>query len=464
MKKTCKAGLLAVYGKFIENAVDGMEGRLNSYVREVSTALKKHNIDLVYPGLVGSLKECQDALGDFSESNCEAVIVLFLTYTPSLELAGPLCSTKLPIIFLDTTPVYDFCSVKDPGELMYNHGIHGLQDLCCVLKRRGKSFCVEAGHLTESDVVQRIGEKLKITGWVRRYTNNRVGLLGEPMVGMGDFCIPFEILEKKYDTEIDRIDPALLVKYADNIQKEDVKEEFEKDKDLFILDNSLDKDSYNNACRTSLALRNIIEDYRYTAVTVNNIQFKDWDSFQVVPFFEYSKMMGRNIGYAGEGDVVTAMLGSAFLPSAPESATFTEMFCPDWKNGRILLCHAGEVNINIAHSKPTLVQRQFTVAGKPAISLMCWYKAGDSVLVDLVPSDDGSFTMIVIPGWIEIDERFQLKEIIAGLFRPAIPLERMLKEYSYMGGTHHLVILYQENLEDLEEFARLMSWKYEIIH
>ncbi len=41
----------------------------------------------------------------------------------------------------------------------------------------------------------------------------------------------------------------------------------------------------------------------------------------------------------------------------PET-TFTEMFCPDWKNESIFLSHMGEVNVDLIAEKPKLINEQ----------------------------------------------------------------------------------------------------------
>lgn len=78
-------------------------------------------------------------------------------YSPSLQSIDALCRLHVPIIVLDTTETVSFDSMTDPVEIMYNHGIHGVQDMCNLLLRRGKKFFIEAGHFEQSDVIARVG-------------------------------------------------------------------------------------------------------------------------------------------------------------------------------------------------------------------------------------------------------------------------------------------------------------------
>ena len=58
----------------------------------------------------------------------------------------------------------------------------------------------------------------------------------------------------------------------------------------------------------------------------------------------------------GEGDVITAGLVGALLSANP-CVTFSEMFCPDWKNGSVFMSHMGEFNYNVASGKPFLTEK-----------------------------------------------------------------------------------------------------------
>jgi hypothetical protein len=76
-----------------------------------------------------------------------------------------------------------------PIEPSYNHGIHGIQDLCSLLARNGKSFAMEAGHRDRADVIYRLlghfpaAKAARVMGW------GGAGRIGEAFEGMGDFAI-----------------------------------------------------------------------------------------------------------------------------------------------------------------------------------------------------------------------------------------------------------------------------------
>ena len=73
---------------------------------------------------------------------------------------------------------------------------------------------IEAGHWQKSDVIDRTLAHLKackIAGAMRRA---RVGIIGEPFAGMGDFAIDFDVLKKTIGMDVVSLDCAQLKKIA----------------------------------------------------------------------------------------------------------------------------------------------------------------------------------------------------------------------------------------------------------
>lgn len=97
----------------------------------------------------------------FEKEDVDAIVTLHLAYSPSLESSEVLKRTKLPLIVLDTTPDYEFTPFTYADAMLYNHGIHGVQDMCNLLKRNGKAYQVFAGHTDHSDVLDRVAKSAR---------------------------------------------------------------------------------------------------------------------------------------------------------------------------------------------------------------------------------------------------------------------------------------------------------------
>jgi len=179
-----------------------------------------------------------------------------------------------------------------------------------------------------------------------------------------------------------------------------------------------------------------------------------------MPFLEAGKAMARGIGYAGEGDVLTAALTGALLSVYTETS-FVEMFCPDWKNGSIFISHMGEMNLNLSSVKPVLKEKNFpfTDADNPVVAYGR-FKGGEAVFVNLAPGKDNTYSLILSPvEMLDREGEDRMEDSVRGWFKPRIPVSEFLKTYSKHGGTHHAAIVYGGAVNVLENFAELMGWQ-----
>jgi len=174
--------------------------------------------------------------------------------------------------------------------------------------------------------------------------------------------------------------------------------------------------------------------------------------------------MARGIGYAGEGDILTAAFVGALASVYPQT-TFTEMFCPDWEGDQIYISHMGEMNISLAASTPTLVEMPFpfTDVGNPAMAV-ARFRAGEAVLVNLAPSRDDSYSLIIAPIVMQdVEGTDRMADSIHGWFKPALPIDKFLAEYSRWGGTHHSALVYGDVAEEIENWGKLMKWNVVVL-
>jgi len=158
--------------------------------------------------------------------------------------------------------------------------------------------------------------------------------------------------------------------------------------------------------------------------------------------------------------VTTALLVAAVSAIHPESS-FTEMFCPDWEGGRIYLSHMGEMNWRLAAAKPTLREMDYRYGDcdNPAFVTGC-FKEGEIVLVNLAPTSDSSYRLILARArMLPVEGEDRMAASVRGWFRPALPLNDFLASYSRLGGTHHLALCYTSSTAELRDFASFMGWE-----
>jgi L-arabinose isomerase len=289
--------------------------------------------------------------------------------------------------------------------------------------------------------------------------NARVGIIGKPFEGMGDFIVPEDELEVSIGIRTFHFTEEMGKVLHDDIPESAVKEEMQEDRRRFICRNVSDE-LLSRVARADLMVRKWIEKESLSAFTVNFLDLFGRLGIPAMPFLEAGKAMARGIGYAGEGDILTAALVGALASVYPE-VSFTEMFCPDWMHDSVMLSHMGEMNLELTSSTPVLMEKEFTFTDVGNTTAACGcFKPGRAVVVDLAPAPGGSFVLTVAPGeMLEVRGTDRMEDTVHGWFKPSMGLPGFLEEYSRNGGTHHIVLVYGDFKDEMIAFGRMMSWK-----
>ncbi|MDD6261643.1 MAG: hypothetical protein PUA83_00950 [Clostridiales bacterium] len=460
-----RVGLLPMYVELYDLTTPEIRPDIDAFHALVAEKLAGAGLEVLNVPVCRLESEFAAAVRKFERENADAIVTLHLAYSPSLESEKALAGTELPLIVMDTTPDYTYDQFTDVSKMMLNHGIHGVQDMCNLLVRNNKSFEICAGHLEHSDVAARVAESAKAAMIASGLRKARVGVVGGAFEGMGDFQLPEEEFERDLGISVVRYDEAAGEKRIAGVAQREIDAEYAEDEKFFEIAPSLTREVYDRTARTALAIRRWVEEEKLTAFTIN---FRATEgpnpALPVMPFTECSKAMVNGIGYAGEGDILTAALAGAVLSAVPD-ATFTEMFCPDWEHGSVYLSHMGEFNYRVADGRPLLQEKPFpftnaenpTVAYKPL-------KGGRAVFMNLAPFGNGRYTMTLAPGeMLSISGENRMGTTVNGWFRPDVPLAEFLGRFSAVGATHHSVLVYGDCLNLLKTLAKFLCVRLETI-
>ena len=464
MQVTPKIGLLPLYLALYDDKMPEERAVFSPFLAGLQKALAGQGLDLMTAPVCRVRREIAAAVKSFEKADVDLVVTLHLAYSPSLEAAEILAETRLPLLMLDTTMDAEFTPKTPSGRLMYNHGIHGVQDLASMLRRLGRRPEIVAGHWEAPEVLPRVAGIARAAAAARRFHSSRVLRLGKVFAGMGDFQVAPEVLRHGLGIAVEQAAPSVLATAVRAVTAKAVAAEVAEDRRRYAV--TAPPAVHARSVRLALGLRRFLADGGYNAFSFN---FQAFDQgagpVDTVPFLEASKAMARGVGYAGEGDVLTAALVGA-LAAAFGDTSFTEIFCPDWQHNVIFLSHMGEANPELLAGKPELVEKPFpfTPAQNPAM-IAGAFRPGAATLVNLVPGPDDRFSLVLAPVEMLPEPRgAAFAGWVRGWLRPALPVAPFLERYSLAGGTHHSALIYGPNrLEPLQAFARFQNWSCEII-
>ena len=461
-----KVGFISLFAGLYDSQDPTEKDKYLPFMHEIASAFEAQGVEpRMYPVCVHA-EDVRKAVEDSEQNGACAIVVLFLAYHPSLVSADTLSKTRLPLIFIDTTMSYDFGFNTSPAMIGTCHGIHGLQDLCCVLRRLGKSYFIEAGHYIKSDVVARAADIAKVCQAAVCLKKSRIGIIGEPFENMGDFALPLEEIEGLLGVKTVRLgrdDAAILY---DSINASELANQIKRLDVVFSRGEGFDDKYMRLAAECTLTVKKWVERENLDGFTFNFLDFNYDLGLPAVPFTAASLMMSEGYGYAGEGDVLTAAFTAALMNIYPDS-TFTEMFCPDWEGDTVFLSHMSEANCQIL-MRPTQIKKSvpyvMAVNGGNMPGVSGAYKAGSAVLANLAPGKDGEFRLLLSPCEIiapECGDAFG--DCIRGWLKPEMSLEIFLKEYSIFGGTHHSCLCYGADPKILKIFGELNGWNVRVL-
>ena len=454
-----KIGYLPLYIKLYDDCGQDRTPLL-AYTDRLVSLLEAQGLEVVRPAdLCRTHEEFDSAAALFNAEDVDAVVTQHLAYSPSLESIDALLRLKAPIVVLDSTPDYQLIAVADHKNCIDNdHGIHGVQDMCCMLKKHHHPYTICAGHPDGSNVIERVAGMCRAAAAKKAFQTARIGSVSGSFAGMGDFMVSDERCRQEIGATVQYMTPDDAATYLAQVTDDEVDRELALDREQFRVEVA-SEENYRAATRAGLAVRKWMQANALTGCTVNFLTL-DGCGLPKMPFAECCKMLARGQGYAGEGDVLTAGLVGALASVYPD-VTFTEMFCPDWEQNVILLSHMGESNPRLTQWTPLMTDMRFRYnsCGDTAALYGC-YRPGKVVYVNLAPMD-GHFSLILSEGEMLdcglIDGAYRRNT--QGWFRPCKALAQFLEEYSYAGGTHHSAMVYGADIAELRAFGSMMGFE-----
>lgn len=455
-----KIGFLALYIKLYDDI--GVERTvLQNFYDTATSMFIKNGLEVTTTDICRIKPEFEKAVETFEKAEVDAIVTWHAAYSPSLEAIEALTKTKLPIIIFDTTPALTFAPQQGDGDLMWNHGIHGVMDLCSMLTRYGKPYAIAAGHYLESDCIERVCGFVKSAVAAKKLTEMNVGLVGGAFEGMGDFQVEAKELKERFGINVEIIEPKELEKSRKAVTKEEVATEIALEKEKYDFDDNVVWEEYEEFVSCCLGFRKCLAEKEYDAFSVN---FLNVEGIGTMPFTECCKQMEKGIGYAGEGDALTAAFTGAFLSAYPET-NFVEIFCPDWKNNNVFMSHMGEMNYRIADTKP-LIARTGSAYVKGAMPYVGYarMKGGKGVYVN-ISRDKDDYKMVIAPAQMMDVKEDNFPHTIRGWMKTEDSSNTMefLEKLSKNGATHHSTFIYGATVEQIEYFAALLSIKTVVI-
>jgi len=446
-----KIGLIPIYFDLYDEMVPNLRQAYTSMIKDVKAILDEEGL-VIQMGIVSNKKEAEELIDKFIRKKVDIIITLHLCYSPSRIVADSIARINKPVIILDTSLKFGFKNMNKDF-LMQNHALPGIQDLASTLRSLGVKYNVITGHYTEPSFRKKIQYRFRILKAANSFFNQRVGITGKPFELMGDFEISKSEMGRLFAAEIINISSKMILETGKKVQEKKINEILIADRNLYITD-KIKEDEHKASIKTYLVLKKIIEENQLTAYTMN---FQHTSGFPI-PFYAVSRLMMDGYGYAGEGDVLTALLGRP-LNVLSDKATFGEFFCSDWESDLMIVSHMGETNPNFTKKETKCVLKPKTVYDNQPASIYFKFAMEPCILTFVTIIKGENNTREMVTGILEVVDSVPFKTIDAPHFivKTSAGINEFREKYCQLGGAHHLYFAFGDIEKQIKDFSRHLN-------
>lgn len=403
----------------------------------------------------------EKAVARFDRDDVDLIVIVLLSYSTSLSAMPGLLRTRRPLLIWNTQKLREVGPDFGPDDITYNHGMHGVQDLCNVLLRHGREFHLITGHYQDPASVGQVHDLIRAAAAVRALRGRRIGLLGHTFDGMGDLYVDASTLLATTGVEVAHLSFAALARHLEAVLPEAVRISMARDRQEFAVDPDVSEEDHERSARLELAIRALIAEERLSALCALFTAATDHPAIRTQPFLAVSKLLAEGFGYGGEGDPTSAT-AVMLMQQLTRETNFAEMFTIDFAGGGIFMNHMAETNYRLG--RPDLPVRLIRNAasflpGEPSVCAFTVQKPGPVTLLNLTATAGGRLKMIGMCGEVADWGPAPGVRTPHFMFRPRLAdgVEAFLTRYSLEGGSHHLALGYGDQRGPLRAAAKMMG-------
>jgi L-arabinose isomerase len=458
-----RVGVLALTLELYEQLAPGLRPQRERWLQDTVLPALSTLSDVCFSKAAFRREDIDAVVAGFDAEGCDAIVVVCLTYSPSQIALPALRRTRLPIVLWNVQELLSVDDAYDGNLMSNNHGVHGTQDLANVLIRGNVPFQYVTSHLGDAKGLAELENLFIAASAVAGLRRCRLGLMGYPFPGMGDFAVDTTLMAATLGCSWEAISIADYIHRAAAATQSDVKRLIEEYRQSYELAEDLSENDLELTARAELSLRSIVAQRRLNGLSFQFLALGEDDRTETTPFVAISRMMADGIGFAGEGDLVGAA-GTWLLNRLCPPASFSEIFTIDYVNNALLLSHMGEANAALARK-----DRKMRLVARPApitrtrgrqLSLVNCFEPGPATLCALTLGPNHRWRLIA--GAVDILDFGPLAALPVPHCKiaPRIDVRDWLTRYAKAGGPHHHAICFGDARDRIRLVAGLLDADY----
>jgi L-arabinose isomerase len=459
-----RIGLVALTLELYEQLLPKLREDRERWLRDAVLPKLATVAEVQFDRAVFTREGIEAAVRGFEAAGVDALVVICLTYSPSQLALPALRRTRLPILVFNTQELPAVGADFDSGKMVDNHGVHGTQDLASVLVQHGVRFEYVTSHPSDPDGLRKIGDFCAAAAAVAGLRRVRVGLLGYPFPGMGDFAVDTSHVAATLGCQWTALSVEEHIHRASAARAEDVERLKAEYRTQYDVASDVTEADLDAAARAELSLRAMVRERRLDALSYQFMAFGEDERTETLPFVAASRLMADGLGFAGEGDMLGA-IGCWLLNRLQPPASFSEVFTIDFGGNALFMSHMGEANVAMARTDrrvPLVARPQpITRTRGRQLALVTSLQPGPATLFALCRGPNQRWRLVA--SRMEIDDYGPLAGMPVPHFklRPARgDVRDLLTAYAKAGGPHHNAVSFGDATPRIRATAELLGADY----
>ena len=463
-----KVGLFGIGLDVYWQQFDGLQARLENYIKVVEKNIASLNVQVVNLGLIDNSEKAFEAGHQFRREEVDIIFLYATTYALSSTVLLVAQLAKVPFIILNLSPEANinyaaFNAMNDrgkmTGEWLAHCGACPVPEIANVFKRAAIQFYQVTGLLDSNDScwseIKQWVEAAKVRHIMQ---HNRLGATGHYYSGMLDIysdltqqCIVFgghvEIIE------VDELS-ALRRMVTDEKLYEKINELY----DVFDVQEDCAKEELIRAAKTAIALDMLVEKYHLGSLAYyyKGTGIEENEDTMSSIILGTSLLTARHVPVAGEYEIKNAQ-AMKILDAFDAGGSFTEYYAMDYKDDVILMGHDGPGHIAIAEGKIKVkpLQVYHGKVGK-GLSVEMSVKHGDVTLLSVVQQKGGDLMFLCAEGASVEGPVLEIGNTNSR-YKFSIGARKFVEEWNSYGPAHHCAVGVGNIASKLKKLAALLN-------
>ncbi len=385
----------------------GLKSRLEGYLQQVSTKLKRPGIEVINLGLIDSPPKALDAGHKFRSADIDLLFLHVTTYALSSTVLPVVQRAGVPVIVLNLQPAaaIDYAAfnrmgncTRMTGEWLANCTACPVPEIANVFSRAGIQFHQITGMLQDDPIVDQ-----EIHAWIDASRvadilfHNRLGFMGHYYCGMLDIASDLTQPCATFGGHMQIIEIEELAALRKGVTKPEIRSRLERFHAEFDIQPDCATSDLIQAARTSVALDQLVQHHNlgslaYYYMGTGNPEAEDAINSIILG---NSLLTARHIPVAGEYEIKNAQ-AMKIMDSFGAGGSFTEYYAMDFNDDVVLMGHDGPGHIAIAEGK-TKVRPLHVYHGKVGrgLSVEMSVRHGPVTLLSVVQTADGRLKLLI---------------------------------------------------------------------